>query len=131
MSVTVPSGITTADTTTSPWTFARIASAVYFGSGLKTGTGEETPLPTLKTPPPVPPPLPGPRPEPVPGPTPLPVPLPRELLDASPAEMAPTDVVDAAAIVCTGSVSNGSVGTSGTFSGSGTGVDPAALPRAR
>src|SRR4029077_15353357 len=75
-SPTLPSGLTTHSRRTVPWTFARIASDVYWGFTSRTTTGSVTPVPGRYAPPPVPPPLPGPRPEPVPGPMPDPAPVP-------------------------------------------------------
>src|SRR3974390_1837851 len=81
-SVTRPSTVTTASTSTTPEYFALRASSEYGGLGMEKQLGEPTPLtPARNAPPPVPPPSPGPRPPPLtlPMPPPLPGPMPPPL----------------------------------------------------
>src|SRR5688572_815754 len=105
---------------TEPWTFARIASAVYAGFTSRSTVGSEIPEPGRYAPPPNPPPNPGPSPEPCPEPAPVPGPVPAPPVVGADGVTTPGNVISAAAIGWNGTVistGGGSFGCSGVGSG--------------
>src|SRR6185437_9282850 len=84
----LPSVLTTIESVTEPLYFALRASSEYSGSTFTSRAGGVTPLPTLKTPPPLPPPAPLPLPFPMP--LPLPFPIPPPLPNPPPPPMLPS-----------------------------------------